>query len=72
VIVKKKEGQEVDPFKIRELLFKEMGPVWVPEAIIDVDMDSLGVDENLYWQSPENQAWGDTHGTTKESEHDCC
>lgn len=42
-IVKKREGQEVDPFKVRELLVKELGAAWVPEEIIDVE--SLGVDD---------------------------
>jgi acyl-CoA synthetase (AMP-forming)/AMP-acid ligase II/aryl carrier-like protein len=42
-IVKKKEGQQVDPFKVRELLVKELGAAWVPEEIIDVE--SLGVDD---------------------------
>lgn len=43
IAIVKKEGQEVDPFKIRELLVKELGPVWVPEEITDVE--SLGIDD---------------------------
>ncbi|KAE9367431.1 acetyl-CoA synthetase-like protein [Stipitochalara longipes BDJ] len=42
-IVKKKEGQEVDAFKLRELLVKELGAAWVPEEIIDVE--SLGIED---------------------------
>ncbi|PMD40355.1 acetyl-CoA synthetase-like protein, partial [Hyaloscypha variabilis F] len=42
-IMKKKEGQDVDIFKIRELLVKELGAAWVPEEIIDVE--SLGIDD---------------------------
>lgn len=35
-IIKPRPGQEVDAFKVRELLVKELGAAWVPEEIIDV------------------------------------
>jgi acyl-CoA synthetase (AMP-forming)/AMP-acid ligase II len=42
-IVKKKKGQQVDVFQVRELLAKELGAGWVPEEIVDVE--SLGIDD---------------------------
>ena len=42
-VVKKKKGQQVDVFKVRELLDKELGTSWVPEEIVDVE--SLGIDD---------------------------
>jgi aryl carrier-like protein len=42
-VVKKKKGQQVDVFKVRELLGKELGTSWVPQEIVDVE--SLGIDD---------------------------
>ncbi len=35
------KGQEVDIPKTREELLKELGPIWVPEEIIDIEIHGM-------------------------------